>query len=100
MLEGTVELLGNLLLVALTLLIGACIVGSIIAALRAVNRGSATATPKEVNEIFGFVAVTRMTAPTMFPTEGKFSEEMQYGWRRAQELERVGQRRTGGKGSR
>ena len=38
MLEGTVELLGGLYLSALTLLIGFCIVGSIVAALRAVNR--------------------------------------------------------------
>jgi hypothetical protein len=40
MLESTVELLGGLGLSALTLLISFCIVGSIIAALRAVNRGS------------------------------------------------------------
>ena len=46
MLEGTVELLGNLLLSALTLLIGSCIVGSIVAALRAVSRGSATASTR------------------------------------------------------
>jgi hypothetical protein len=42
MLESTIELLGDLLLSALTLLIGSCIVGSIVAALRAVSRGSAT----------------------------------------------------------
>ena len=42
MLEGVVELLGGLLLSALTLLIGSCIVGSIVAALRAVSRGRAT----------------------------------------------------------
>ena len=99
MLETTVELLSNLFLVALTLVIGASIVGSIVAALRAVSRGSATATPKGVNEVFGFVAGARMTAPTMFPTRGKCSEEMPHGWRRAQELERVGERRTGSKRS-
>jgi hypothetical protein len=41
MLGSTVELLSGLFLSALTLLIGSCIVGSIIAALRAVSRGSA-----------------------------------------------------------
>ena len=41
MLEGTVELLGGLCLIALTLLISFCIVDSIVAALRAVSRGSA-----------------------------------------------------------
>jgi hypothetical protein len=41
MLESTVELLGGLFLSALILLIGSCIVGSIVAALRAVSRGSA-----------------------------------------------------------
>jgi hypothetical protein len=40
MLESIVELLGGLLLSALTLLIGSCIVGSIVAALRAVSGGS------------------------------------------------------------
>jgi hypothetical protein len=40
-LESIVELLACLSLGALTLLIGSCIVGSIIAALQAVNRGSA-----------------------------------------------------------
>jgi len=43
MLEGTVELLSGLGLSGLILLIGFSIVGSIIAALRAVSRGSATA---------------------------------------------------------
>jgi hypothetical protein len=42
MLESVVELLGGLFLSALTLLIGSCIVGSIVAALRAVSRESAT----------------------------------------------------------
>ena len=37
MLESAVELLGGLCLSALTLLIGFCIVGSIVAALRAVS---------------------------------------------------------------
>jgi hypothetical protein len=39
---STIELLGDLLLSALTLLIGSCVVVSIVAALRAVTRGSAT----------------------------------------------------------
>jgi len=40
MLESAVELLGDLLLSALTLMIGSCIVGSIFAAVQAVRRGS------------------------------------------------------------
>jgi hypothetical protein len=40
MLGNVVELLGSLLLSALTLLIGSCIVGSIVAALRDVSGGS------------------------------------------------------------
>jgi hypothetical protein len=40
MLESIVELLGGLLLNALPFLIGSCIVGSIVAALRAVGGGS------------------------------------------------------------
>jgi hypothetical protein len=42
MLESTVELLGGLFWSSLTLLIGSCIVGSIVAAVRAVGRGGAT----------------------------------------------------------
>jgi len=38
--ESVVDLLGSLLLSALTLVIGSCIVGSIVAALRAVSGGS------------------------------------------------------------
>jgi hypothetical protein len=40
MLESVVELMGGLLLSALMVLIGFCIVGSIVAALRAVSGGS------------------------------------------------------------
>jgi hypothetical protein len=40
MLESTVDLVGGLFLTALALLIGSCIVGSIVAALRAVGRGT------------------------------------------------------------
>jgi hypothetical protein len=40
MLQNIVELLGDLLLSALLLVIGTCIVGSIVAALRAVGGGS------------------------------------------------------------
>ncbi len=39
MLESIVELLVGLFLIALTLMIVSCIVGSIVAALRAVSRG-------------------------------------------------------------
>jgi hypothetical protein len=42
MLESIVELLCDLFLCALTLMISSFIVGSIVAALRAVSRGSAT----------------------------------------------------------
>ena len=48
MLESPVELLSNLFLAALTLLIGACIVGSIVAALWAVIRASTTVASKKV----------------------------------------------------
>jgi hypothetical protein len=44
--ESTVELLGSLCLSALTLLISFCIVGSIVAALRAVSRGNGTVSAK------------------------------------------------------
>jgi hypothetical protein len=40
MLGSIVELLGGLSLSALTLVVGSCIVGSIVAALRSVRRGS------------------------------------------------------------
>jgi hypothetical protein len=40
MLGSIVELLGGLSLSALTLVVGSCIVGSIVAALRSVSRGS------------------------------------------------------------
>lgn len=98
MLDSTVDLLGNLFFAALTLFIGSCVVGSIVAALWAVSSGS-TRAYKKVNEAFGFAGPTRITVPTILTTEGKRSEEM-YGWRRAQELERVGERRVGSKGSR
>ncbi len=42
MLESVIELLVALSLIALTLLVGSCIVGSIFAALRAVSHESAT----------------------------------------------------------
>jgi hypothetical protein len=100
MLDSTVDLLGNLFFAVLTLFIGSSVVGSIAAALWAVSRGSTAVASKKVNEAFCFAVPTRMTAPTISTTEGKRSEEMQYGWRRAQELERVGERRIGSKGSR
>jgi hypothetical protein len=43
MLESAVELMCDLLLIALILLVGSCVVGSIIAALRAVSHGTAPA---------------------------------------------------------
>jgi hypothetical protein len=42
MLESTVDLLNGLFLIAMILLIAVCIVGSIVAALRAVSRGNVT----------------------------------------------------------
>jgi len=42
MLESSVDLLNGLFLIAMILLTAVCIVGSIVAALRGVNRGSAT----------------------------------------------------------
>jgi hypothetical protein len=47
MLESIVELLGALSFSAVTALIGTCIVGSIVAALRAVSRGSASVSTKK-----------------------------------------------------
>jgi hypothetical protein len=47
MLESTVELLGGLSLSALILVICSCIVGSIVAALRAVSRGSRTVSTRK-----------------------------------------------------
>jgi len=41
MLKNTIELLCGLFLSAPALLIGSCIVGSVLAAIRALNRGSA-----------------------------------------------------------
>jgi len=46
MLESTVELLGGLFLSALTFVIGSCMVGSIVAALRSVSRGSTAVTTR------------------------------------------------------
>jgi hypothetical protein len=53
MLESTVELLGGLCLSALPLLISFCIVGSIVAAVRAVSRASATVGTK--GKVLAFV---------------------------------------------
>jgi hypothetical protein len=47
MLESTIALLGGLCLSALTLLMGACIAGSIVAALRAVSRESTIVSTKK-----------------------------------------------------
>jgi hypothetical protein len=59
MLESVVEFLAGLLLSALILLLGVCILGSIFAALRAVRRES-DGEREEVKEIFVFGA--EMTA--------------------------------------
>ena len=79
MLESTVELLGGLGLIALTLLIGLCIVGSIVAALRAVSRASASVSAKR--KVLGFVAevTIRNEGNRAIPTEAECSEEMQHG---------------------
>jgi hypothetical protein len=52
---SAVELLGDVLLSALTLLIGSCIVGSIVAALRAVSRGSAAANMRRLQRCWVFM---------------------------------------------
>jgi hypothetical protein len=72
MLESIVELLGNLFLTSLTLLIGVCIVGSIVAALWAVRLGSGTPRRSTGSSISQF----RLGwPPTTSTTEGEFSEE-------------------------
>lgn len=55
MLKSIVELLGGLFLSALPLLIGSCIVGSIVAALRGVSHKS-DYQREDVNQVFGAVA--------------------------------------------
>jgi hypothetical protein len=79
MLESTVELLSGLGLGALTLLIVSCIVGSMVAALRAVSRASATVGTKR--KIIGFAAAATVwdehNRNILTETEG--SEEMQHG---------------------
>ncbi len=79
MLETTVELLGGLCLSALTVLIGFCIVGSIVAALEAVSRGSATVSTRR--EVLGFGAEVTVGDERNrdIPTEAKCPEEMQHG---------------------
>jgi len=67
MLESTVELLGGLLLSALILLVGACILGSIFAALRAVRRESDDER-EEVKEIFAFGAEVTVLDDRMIKT--------------------------------
>lgn len=100
MLESTFELLPDLLLAALTLLVAGCIIGSILVAVRAVNHRSTAVTRKDAERVYEFVDAVRMTAPTTLPTEPKLSEEVKYAWRQSQELERVGERRTGSERSR
>jgi hypothetical protein len=67
MLEIVVELLFGLLLSNLILLVGACILGSIFAALRAVNRESEGEREK-VKEIFAFGAKVTVLDDRMIET--------------------------------
>jgi hypothetical protein len=79
MLESTIELLSGLCLGVLTLMIVSCIVGSIVAALRAVSRASALVSTKR--EVIGFAAeATLWDAPNRdIPTETECLEEMHHG---------------------
>jgi hypothetical protein len=67
MLESIVELLGGLLLSALSLVVGACILGSIFAALRAVRRES-DGECEEVKEIFALGAEVTVLDDRMIET--------------------------------
>jgi hypothetical protein len=67
MFESIVELLGGLLLSAPILLVGACILGSIVAALRAVRRES-DGQREEVKEIFAFGAEVTVLDDRMIET--------------------------------
>lgn len=67
MLESTVEFLGGLLLSALILLVGACILGSIVAALRAVRLES-DGEREGVKEVFGFGAEVSVLDDRMINT--------------------------------
>jgi len=67
MLESVVELMGGLLLSALTLLTGSCIVGSIVAALRAVRLES-DGEREEVKEALGFGAEVTVLDDRMIKT--------------------------------
>lgn len=68
MLESIVELLAGLFLIALTLLMGSCIVGSIVAALRAVSNGSSYDEHQEVKQVFSFVAELSVSDDRMVET--------------------------------
>jgi hypothetical protein len=79
MLESTAELLGGLCLSALISLIGFCIVGSMVAALRAVSRASPTVNTKRK-------ALGLVTEATVWDdhnrdvtAEAQCAEEMQHG---------------------
>ena len=67
MLQSTAELLGGILLSALIVLVGACILGSILAALRAVRRES-DGEREEVKEIFAFRAEVTVLDDRMIKT--------------------------------
>jgi hypothetical protein len=60
MLESVVELLFALFVSALILLVGACILGSIYAALRAVSRGG-DYQGREVKQVFGVLAEANLS---------------------------------------
>ena len=80
MLESTVELLGGLLLSARILLVGACTLGSIVAALRAVRLES-DGEREEVKEVLGFWAEVTALDDRMIKTGVivMTSPENQYG---------------------
>ena len=65
MLENIVDLVGYIFLSALALLVGSCIVGSIVAALLAVSRGSVTANARKRA---GHVAETTVSDDRMVAT--------------------------------
>jgi hypothetical protein len=88
MLESTVELLCGLFLSALMLLIGSCIVGSIVAALQSQPRDRYGGYKEEVR-FPGRSDCLGGPQSRYSLHEDELSEEIHYGRRRAQELERV-----------
>ncbi len=66
MLESIVELLFGLFWGALTLMVGSCIVGSIVAALRAVSHEITTENYQDVKQVFRFVAKVSVSRACRF----------------------------------